>query len=67
MLVLLVILWSLVGHKVAARSRHLTEGSVACLLGLATGVVLLVVAAAGGPGGVVARRMLAFNPGGFFT
>jgi hypothetical protein len=65
--VLLVLLWSLVGHRVAARSPHLTEGSAACLLGLATGLVLLVVHAAGGAGSAVAARMLSFNAGSFFT
>ncbi|KAI8467124.1 MAG: putative sodium/hydrogen exchanger, partial [Monoraphidium minutum] len=67
LLVLLVILWSLAGHRVARRSRYLTEGSAACLLGLATGLGLLAAHGSGGVGREVARRMLAFDAGGFFT
>lgn len=66
-LVLLVIIWSLLGHKAAARSQHLMEGSAACLLGLATGVVLLTVHISGSRGAEVAARLLEFNAGSFFT
>jgi hypothetical protein len=66
LLVLLVIV-SLLGQRVAARTRHLTEASASTLLGLATGGVLLVVRSAGGPGAQFAERMLEFNAGGFFT
>jgi hypothetical protein len=66
-LVLLVVLWVLGGSRVAAATPYLTEGSAACLLGLATGVALLFVHAAGGAGAAVAARMLSFDAGGFFT
>jgi hypothetical protein len=56
-----------VGHKVTAASRHLTEGSAACLLGLGTGIVLLAVHFTGGSGAALADSMLEFNAGGFFT
>lgn len=61
---LLVLVWVVGGHSVAARSRHLTEGSAACLLGLVTGVALLVAHASGS---ALAGKMLSFNAGGFFT
>jgi len=62
-LVLLVLVWSMLGPKIAQRTPHLTEGSAACLLGLTTGLVLLVFSSHSG----VAERMLEFNAGGFFT
>jgi hypothetical protein len=64
---MLVILWSMVGHKVTAASQHLTEGSAACLMGLVTGLGLLVVHFIGGSGAALADALLEFNAGGFFT
>lgn len=66
-LVLLVIIWTLGGHRVVARTQYLTEGSAACLLGLATGLVLLAARAGGGGGAALADRLLEFNAGSFFT
>jgi hypothetical protein len=62
-LVLLVIVWSMLGPRVAQGTRHLTEGSAACLLGLGTGLVLLAFSSSSG----MAERLLEFNAGGFFT
>ncbi len=53
----------MLGPRVAQGTRHLTEGSAACLLGLGTGLVLLAFSSSSG----MAERLLEFNAGGFFT
>ncbi|WIA30258.1 hypothetical protein OEZ86_000348 [Tetradesmus obliquus] len=64
-LVVLVMAWCLGGHHLAKRSRHFTEGSAACALGLATGLVLLVFHHYTGWSWV--NNLLEFNAAGFFT
>ena len=37
----LVLVYSLLGHRFVTKSKYFTEGSAACALGLATGLLLL--------------------------
>mmetsp|Transcript_934 Transcript_934/g.5873 ORF Transcript_934/g.5873 Transcript_934/m.5873 type:complete len:91 (+) Transcript_934:343-615(+) len=48
-----------IGHRVTSRWTYFTEGSVACLMGLATGVIVLI-------SGLYHRYPLDFNAGVFF-
>ena len=65
LLVALMIVWATLGHRFAASTRFAGEGSTACLLGLAVGLLLLVARKLFHPG--VLQSMLSFDPANFFV
>ena len=64
-LVLLMVVWTTLGHKASASSRFLGEGSSACLLGLAVGAALFVTRKLFHPDFL--QDMLSFDPSSFFV
>ena len=67
LMVFLLLAWASVGHKAASRSRYLGEGSVACAMGLGTGLALLMVQRFTAMDQEALRQLLTFNPADFFT
>jgi hypothetical protein len=63
LLVALMIVWATLGHRVAASSRFVGEGSAACLLGLAVGLLLVVARRLFHP--EVLQGLLSFDPANF--
>ncbi len=63
-LVFLVLLYSLLGHRFVIKSKYFTEGSAASALGLLTGLTLLVVF--NHYNGLL-NQLLVFNSASFFT
>lgn len=66
-MVLLLVLWSSVGHMAVRRTKFLGEGSCACAMGLLSGFILLIVRRATGMDREALRQLLTFNPADFFT
>ncbi|KAK9819478.1 hypothetical protein WJX81_001339, partial [Elliptochloris bilobata] len=64
-LVLLMVLWSSLGHHIASRTQYLGEWSAACAMGLITGLVILILQRYLNPD--VVHQLLTFNPADFFT
>ena len=64
-LVALLILWTTLGHRFAAKSRFVGEGSAACLLGLLVGLLFVVARRLFHP--EVLQSMLSFDPANFFV
>ena len=65
LLVALMIVWATLGHRFAASTRYVGEGSAACLLGLAVGLLLVVARRLFHP--EVLQGMLSFDPANFFV
>lgn len=65
LLVALMIVWATLGHRFAASTRFVGEGSAACLLGLAVGLLLVVARRLFHP--EVLQGMLSFDPANFFV
>ncbi|KAK9825253.1 hypothetical protein WJX74_003416 [Apatococcus lobatus] len=65
LMVLLIVLWSSFGHKVAATSKYIGEGSVACGMGLLTGLIVIILQRYLSAESV--HQLLTFNPADFFT
>lgn len=66
-MVLLLVLWSSLGHMAVSRTKYLGEGSCACALGLLAGALLLLLRRATGVDREALRQLLTFNPADFFT
>eukprot|EP00884_Botryococcus_braunii_P015756 jgi/Botrbrau1/2864/Bobra.0036s0009.1 len=64
-LVLLMVLWSSVGHQIAARTKYIGDASTACAMGLFTGLAVLVLQRYISADAV--HQLLTFNPAEFFT
>jgi formate-dependent nitrite reductase membrane component NrfD len=60
-----MIVWATLGHRFAASTRFVGEGSAACLLGLVVGLLLLVARHLFHP--QVLQSMLSFDPANFFV
>ncbi len=67
LMVLLLVLWSSVGHMAVSRTKYLGEGSCACALGLLSGLLLLILRRATNIDQEALRQLLTFNPADFFT
>ncbi|CAL8467488.1 g7026 [Coccomyxa elongata] len=65
LMVLLMVLWSAIGHQIASRTKYLGEWSAACILGLLTGLVILIMQRY--MSADVVHQLLTFNPADFFT
>ncbi len=66
-MVLLLVLWSSLGHMAVGRTKYLGEGSCACALGLISGALLLLLRRFTGVDREALRQLLTFNPADFFT
>ena len=64
-LVMLMIVWTTLGHKASASTKFLGEGSSACMLGLAVGAALFVARKLFHPD--MLQDMLSFDPSSFFV
>lgn len=67
LMVLLLVLWSSLGHMAVQRTKYLGEGSCACAMGLLSGFLLLIVRRATNIDQEALRQLLTFNPADFFT
>ncbi|KAK9850077.1 hypothetical protein WJX84_003336 [Apatococcus fuscideae] len=65
LMVLLIVLWSSFGHKLAASSKYIGEGSAACGMGLLTGLIVVISQRYLSAESV--HQLLTFNPADFFT
>lgn len=65
LMVLMMILYASLGHKIAARTKYVGEGSAACMLGLFTGLVVLTMQRYLTESSL--HQLLTFNPADFFT
>ncbi|MEW5304711.1 MAG: hypothetical protein WDW36_007303 [Sanguina aurantia] len=65
LLVTLLVAWSTLGHSLASRCHYVTEGSLACGLGLVAGLLLLSFRGWLSRG--LVADLLAFNSASFFT